>query len=158
MATSKNILESLKTTKFTRGMDLNHLEKLAAMAFEVTLSEGQTVFSEGDLGDVIYIIEEGLVAVETHIPGRGRTTLFTLGPGQVLGWSALFPNKHKTANSRALMATRAVAISTPQLREAFEGDCDFGYAFTWRIAELISDRLKGTRLQLMDIFAPTSGS
>ncbi len=152
---SETLLWSLQKMEFTRGLAPRHIEKLAEMAFEATFSEGDVLYNEGDLGDILYLIEEGLVTVETYVPSRGRVTIFTVGPGQLLGWSAFFPHKRKTASSRALKATRAIAISTPQLREVCQANCDLGYAIVWRIAEVIADRLKATRLQLMDIYGPT---
>lgn len=151
---SKTILETLRRATFTHGLEANQLETLAALAFEATFSAGQIIFREGDLGDVVYLIEEGLAAVEHYVPGQGSMTILTVGPGQVLGWSAFFPNKRKTAGGRALCPTKAIAFSAPQLREACEQDPRLGYAFTLRLADLIADRLKATRLQLMDIFKP----
>ena len=147
------ILNVLQTAQFTRSLKQEYLEKLAKMAFEMTYHEGDILYREGDLGDVLYLIDQGHVAVETHVPGKERVTLLTVGPGQLLGWSAFFPHKRKTACSRALTSGRAVTISAPQLRDACQADCNFGYEITMRMAELIADRLKATRLHLMDIFA-----
>ncbi|MCB0193975.1 MAG: cyclic nucleotide-binding domain-containing protein [Anaerolineae bacterium] len=152
---SQTILMALQEAQFTRTLKQAHLEKLASMAFEVTYREGEILYGEGDLGDVIYIIEQGHVAVETHLPDQGRVTMLTIGPGQLLGWSAFFPDKRKTAGSRALTNVRAVAISTPQLREACQHDYEFGYAIAVRIADLIAERLKSTRTRLIDTFALT---
>ena len=150
---TQTILEILKSAQFTRSLKEAHLEKLAKMAFQVTYREGDMLYREGDLGDVLYIIIQGHVAVETHVPGKGRVTLLTVGPGQLLGWSAFFPHKLKTASSRAVTNVQALAISTPQLREACRDDCEFGYEIVLHLANLIADRLKVTRLHLMDIFA-----
>ncbi len=147
------ILQALQTMRFTRGMRPEHLAKLASIAFESNFAEGAKVFSEGDLGDVLYLIREGRVSLEMHVPGRGRITILTIGPGQILGWSAMFPHKRKTASARTLMATQAIAINTLQLREVCHQDHDFGYEVMWRVADVIADRLKATRLQVLDIFA-----
>ena len=151
---SETLLEALQYMELTRSLEPKHLEKLAGMAFEATFSKGETIFSEGDLGDALYLIRTGRAAVETYVPGQGRVTILTVGPGQLLGWSALFPNKHKTASSQALMDTQVIALSASQLRAACQEDCELGYAVIWRIAELVANRLKATRLQLIDVFAP----
>ena len=150
---AQTIHKTLQTAQFTRSLKPAHLEKLAGMAFQATYREGDILYREGDLGDVLYIIEQGHVAVETHIPGQGRVTILTVGPGQLLGWSSFFPNKRKTASCRAVTNMRAVAISAPQLRDACQKDYEFGFEISLRLAELIADRLKATRLHLMDIFA-----
>lgn len=149
---SQNMFEALRAAAFMHGMETAHLEKMAALAFEATFAQNQVIFREGDAGDVLYLIEEGLVALEVYTPGRGAMTILTIGPGQLLGWSAFFPDKRKTVSSRALVTTKAIALSAPQLRELCQQDHDLGYAVTWRIANLIADRLKATRIQMLDIF------
>jgi CRP-like cAMP-binding protein len=150
------ILKTLQESSFTRGLAPEYLEKLAGIAFEVKFSRDEAIYREGDLGDVIYIIVSGQISVEKYQPGKGRIPILTVGPGQVLGWSAFFPEKRKTASARATAATHAVAISAPQLRELCHKDCHLGYQVLYQLANLIADRLKATRLQLIDIYSPTN--
>ena len=148
------LINSLGSMEFTQGLESKHLKKLVSMAREVTFAEGETIFHEGDMGDEVYLVQEGQVAVEIHVPGRGRVTILTVGPGQLLAWSSLFPPQRKTASGRTLSPTRAIAIDGAQLREACEADHDLGYTVIWRVAGLVAERLKATRLQLLDMFAP----
>jgi CRP-like cAMP-binding protein len=146
------MLKILQTTAFLQDLATPHLEKLAAIATEVTFAEGQIIFREGDIGDVLYLIREGQAAVEMHVPGRGRVTILTVGPGQLLGWSALFAQKRKTATGRAVAPIQAITLNASQLREVCQQDCELGFVIIWSVAELIADRLKATRLQLLDVF------
>lgn len=148
------VLTALQGTEFVRGLEQRHLEQLAAMATEVNFPAGETIFREGDLSNTVYLIREGQVAVEAHVPSRGRVTLLTVGPGQLLAWSSLFPPRRKTASARTVAPTWAIAFDATRLREACQMDCELGYTLIWRVAEVIADRLKATRLQLLDVFAP----
>jgi len=152
--TYENVLAALQTLEFTRDLDPKHLEKLASISYEVNFAEGQTIFREGDVGEVVYLIQEGQAAVDIHVPGRGRVTILTVGPGELLGWSTLFPSKRKTAGGRTVTPVKAIAINGAQLRELIQSDHDLGCVLLWRVAEVIAERLKATRLQLLDIFAP----
>lgn len=138
MSTS-TILHILQTAQFTRSLKPKYLEKLAEMAIEVTYHEGEILYQEGDADDVLYLIDQGQVAVETHIPGKEWVTLRTVGSGQLLDWSAFFPHQHTTTSSRATTNVHAVAISTPQLRDACQNDQEFGYEITLCLAELIAN-------------------
>lgn len=151
---SESIIKTLQTMEFVRGLETHHLAKLATMAKEVKFSEGEMVFREGDAGDVLYLIKEGQIAVEIHVPGRGPTLILTVGPGQLLGWSSLFPMQRKTANGRVMVPTEAIALDAKALQEVCQSDHELGCFIAWRVAELIANRLKATRLQLLDIFAP----
>ncbi len=154
---TNSILETLQKSPLTRGLAPEYLDKLAGIAFEVSFSPGETIYREGDLGDVIYIVMSGQLAVDSHLPGKGRVPIFTAGPGQVIGWSAFFADKRKTASARAIRPTHVAAISARQLRALCQKDCSLGYQVLYRLADLIADRLKATRLQLIDIFAPSAG-
>ncbi len=97
---------------------------------------------------------DGLVALETYIPNRGRATIQTLGPHDILGWSAAVPQvQKKTASARTLLATHALAIDAAALYDACEQDHDLGYYVYRALAVVIASRLKATRLQLLDIFS-----
>jgi CRP-like cAMP-binding protein len=152
----KALVESLRSFDFTRDMQSSQIEKIASMAKEVSFSEGETVFREGDLSHELYVILDGRVAVEIHIPSRGWITVLTAGPGHLVGWTSLFPPQRKTASVRAVKATRAIVIDGKKLREACEEDHDLGYWIFWRLAEIIAERLRATRLQLLDMFEPPS--
>jgi CRP-like cAMP-binding protein len=151
----ETIPKALQELAFTRDMTPEQTEKLADLAFEVSFPEDFTIFRETDAGELLYLIREGQVALYVSVPGQGRKTILTLGPGQILGWSSLFPSGRKTASARTVTATEALAFNAAQLREAMDADTDLGYAILWRVADVVASRLKATRLQLLDIFAPS---
>lgn len=153
---TQSVLESLQPMEFTLNLDLRHLVKLASMATEVTFEEGEDIFREGDTGKMIYLVQEGRVALYIHVPGRGRVTILTIEPGRLLGWSSLFPPHHKTASARAMVPTRALAIDAAQLWETCRTDHELGYNIMCRVAEAITSRLIATRLQLLDMFKSAS--
>lgn len=156
--TPETVLETFQELDFTREMDPAILEKLSALAFEVSFAEGQWIFRESDVGEIVYLINEGKVALSVSVPGQGRKNILTLGPGQILGWSSLFPSGRKTASARTMTPVQAIAFNAAQLREAIEEDHDLGCALLWEIANVVAGRLKATRLQLLDIFAPSEMS
>jgi CRP-like cAMP-binding protein len=152
--TSESLIRSLKSLEFTQDLDPKHLERLASISTQVTFSEGASLFREGDVSELVYLIEEGQVALETQVPGHGQVVIHTVGLGQLLGWSSLFPPERKTAGARALTPTRAIAINAIKMRELCQSDHELGYKLMWRIADVISSRLRVARAQLLDIFEP----
>jgi CRP/FNR family cyclic AMP-dependent transcriptional regulator len=128
------------------------LQALPSIATCVTFSEGAMIFREGDASELVYLIEEGEVALLTQVPGHGQVTILTVGSGQLLAWSSLFPPQVKTAGAQTLEPTRAVAINATQLLELCQADHDLGYSVMWRVAEVISNRLRAARAMLLDMF------
>jgi MFS family permease len=81
------------------------LEKLAARSAMEEVAAGDTVVTEGDPGDLFYVIAEGEVGVS-----RGGRNLGTLGPGDQFGEIALIHDTTRTATVIANCATRLVTI------------------------------------------------
>lgn len=150
---ANTVLETLQEMDFGQNLKPEHLKKLAAMATELEFPANATIFQEGQLSDKVYLIVDGMVAVEIFVPSRGRVTILTLRKRQTLGWSPLFENKPNTASGRAMVPTKTLALDANQLRNVCHEDHELGCALGWRVAETIAGRLKATRLQLLDIFA-----
>jgi CRP-like cAMP-binding protein len=77
----------------------------------------------------------------------------TLGPGDILGWSWLFPPYVWKFDARAREAVRATAFDGACLRKKCDADPAMGYELMKRLAHLVSKRLEATRLQLLDLYA-----
>lgn len=144
------VLTALRVAPFTQGMKSKHIKKLASIAVEVKFRPDEVIFREGDEGRAIYLIEEGEIVVESHVAGLGQVTMLTLGPGELLGWSSLFPPRRKTSSAHAVKPTWAVAIDTDQLQEAFLTDHELETAIIRRVSDVIANRLKATRQRLVD--------
>lgn len=155
MATKTELkaLTLLRSTELTSDMETKHLRRLAAMATQVEFAEGEIIYSRGDMGQALYLIQDGEVIIETDIPGQGPVTLNVLGPGQFFGWSSLFPSERKMFCTRAMKPTRAIAIDASQLRAAWQTDHDLEYAIVRRAGKDMATRIKATRQQLAKVVA-----
>jgi CRP-like cAMP-binding protein len=137
---------------FTQGFDQAQIARLAEIATEVRWNTGEMVYREGDPGSPLYVVEDGRVALELTVPGRAAVTILSVGPGEMFGWSSLFYQRPKTSAARAVVPTRAVALDAARLRALCDADPVFGYAILRRILQVVSERLKATRMQLLDMF------
>jgi CRP/FNR family cyclic AMP-dependent transcriptional regulator len=156
--TSEIVLQALESLEFTQALEKEQRDKIAAISTYVTFSEGANIFREGDASELVYLIMEGEVSLTTQVPGHGQVIILTLGPGQLLGWSSLFLPQKKTAGARTTKPTKAVAINATQLLELCQADSQLGYAIMWRVAEIISNRLRAARSMLLDMFEPGTES
>lgn len=145
-----HVITTLRSMPFTQGMDSHQVKKLASLAVEVKFAPDEVIFREGDEARAIYLIEEGQIALESHVAGRGLVTMLTLGTGELLGWSSLFPPRRKTSNARAIQPTWAIAIDTEKLQEACQTDHQLETMIIRRVADVIAERLKATRQHLLD--------
>jgi len=134
---------------FLQGMTPGHLRLLTDCAILETFACGEHVFQVGDPANRFYLIQEGRVALGSFVEGIGNSTIQTIGSGDVLGWSWLFPPYFWHFNARAIETTRVVFIYATPLREVCETDHDFGYEMMKRMAGVMVQRLQATRWKLL---------
>ena len=66
---------------------------------------GDTIFSAGDEGKFMYVIQAGEVEVDAH-----DRVIDRLGPGQIFGETALIDHSPRTATVRAISECRVVPL------------------------------------------------
>jgi CRP-like cAMP-binding protein len=145
-------LEMLESLRFLHGLAPAHLQHIASIAELRELPGGMVVFREGERSGFVYVVLEGRVALEVHVPGRGQATLHTIGPGELLGWSPIFTQGPMTATARAVGPCRLVALNAPQLLALAEHEPRFGMELMRRTAAALAQRLGATRLQMLDVY------
>ncbi|HEU4345501.1 MAG TPA: cyclic nucleotide-binding domain-containing protein [Candidatus Binatia bacterium] len=142
----------LKEHPFFKDFHPEHFRILVGCASNVRFRPGEMIFRNGEQADHFYLIRQGKVAIEVFVPGRGALKIQTLGAGEVLGWSWLFPPYRWTFDARALEETLAFALDGSCLRKKCEENHDLGYELMKRFSVIIIERLQATRLQLIDVY------
>ncbi|MGB7590169.1 MAG: cyclic nucleotide-binding domain-containing protein [Terriglobia bacterium] len=129
-----------------------HLELVVGCASNVRLEAGQFIFHEGEEANTFYLIRQGKVALQIFSERRGPLTVLTLGEGEILGWSWLFPPYRWKFSARTLEPTRVFAIDGQCLRAKAEQDHELGYELLKRFAYVVEARLEAMRLQLINVY------
>ena len=148
-------LQVLEKHPFAAEFRAEHRSRLASMAKEVHFAANQVIFREGDDYSVLYLLVEGMVALELEVPDH-VLRVQTLYGGDVFDWSALLRHAAKHFQARALDSVTALAIEGEDLLASFKSDPEFGLAFMLRLLSVVSERLRATRLQLLDMYSPVA--
>lgn len=133
------------------------LDLIAGCGRNVHFRAGETIFREGGRADAFYVLRKGRVALSTRSPGRGQITIASVGDGDVLGWSWLFPPYRWHFDASATEETSAVSLDGACLRQKCDDDHSLGYRLMQRFAQLMQQRLQQTRLQLLDVYGSHAG-
>lgn len=78
-------MNALAQSDICRGLSETEIRTLHTLVEEVSVSSGQILFREGDLGDAIYLVIEGELAVQKRDVSGNDRTLASVGPGGLLG-------------------------------------------------------------------------
>jgi CRP/FNR family cyclic AMP-dependent transcriptional regulator len=93
----------------------------AVRGIERVFGRGEIVFHEGDLGDTLHLIVDGLFAVRTATLTGRHLIINVVGPGDVVGEFAVFSAAGKrTSDVSALVAGRTLTVDRAQLRKVFQ--------------------------------------
>jgi CRP-like cAMP-binding protein len=133
-------------------MDNRYIDLLVGCATNVRFQAGEHLFREGGNADQFYLLRHGRVAIEIYGAERGSITLMTVGEGEMVGWSWLFPPYRWVFDARALELTRGIALDGKCLRQKCEQDHELGYDLMKRIVQVLEQRLQATRLQLLNLY------
>ena len=136
---------------FLEGMKSEHLAILTECAMLAEFKKGEMVFREGDPANRFYLIRSGRVELEAEVKERDRMLIQTLGPGDVLGWSWLFPPYYWRFDARAATSVKAIFFYGTWLREYSEQDHNLGYELMKRTAEVVIKRLQAARKYLVEL-------
>lgn len=134
------------------GLSQVHLQALASCASLVVLEAGQAVFHEGQTAGAFYVLTHGRVSLQIRPPGRGPITLQTIQPGEILGWSWLFPPYRWHFDAVSVDDGEALHIDAVCLRSKFDVDPHLRSELIERFAHVMFERLQATRLQLLDMY------
>ena len=82
---------ALAAHRFLRGMPHEHLVSLAGCASDVRLPVRHRIFEDGGYASRFWLIQSGHVALDIQMPREGLLIVETIGMGELLGCSWLFP-------------------------------------------------------------------
>ena len=131
-------------------MTARQLDLLAEHSMFAEFKAGETILHEGDSANRFYLILEGQVELESRGVEGETVRIQTLGPGDVLGWSWLFPPYYWHFDARSVTPVKALFFYGTRLRELCAENHDFGYELMTRVSEIIIRRLQAARRQLVD--------
>jgi len=136
---------------FLQGMTPEHLAILTECAMFAQFKKGELIFREGDPANRFYLVRSGRVELEAEVLERDRMLIQTIGPGDVLGWSWLFPPYYWRFDARAATPVKGIFFYGTRLREQCEQDPAFGYELMKRTSEVVIKRLQAARKYLVEL-------
>lgn len=125
---------------------------LAEVAELQSFAAGSVLFSEGEHHQQIYLVCDGSIQLDMETASHGRRSILSIGPGDLLAWSALVGDSVMTTTATVTAFTEAVVFAGPTLTTLLESNPRLGYHFMRAVSNTLSRRLLATRLQLLDLY------
>ncbi len=138
---------------FFVGMERTQLALLIECAIPVHFKKGQIIFHAGDIANRFYLLETGSVVLESPRKGGESMIVDTIGAGDLLGWSWMFPPYAWQFTARAVEETDAIFFYGTILREYCERDSSLGFELIKRMSVTMNRRLQAARNQMLRVQA-----
>lgn len=149
----EQMAERVALHPFLAGMSHTHLALLTDCAIPVHFKKGQIVLQEGELANRFYLIESGKVVLESGVEFGEPVAIEEIGPGDLLGWSWMFPPYVWHFTARAVEPTEAIFFYGTILRQYCERDHSLGYELFKRMSPIMLRRLQAAREKVLSLHA-----
>ena len=127
------------------GLTKKELEKVADLCIEKQFAPGEIIIQQGDMGDEMYVIQEG--QVEIIIMGvKPERPIVILGKGQILGEMSLLDEGFRSATGRATTNTTVQMINGKKFTQLTEQDTHIGFIVMRNLAADLSFKLRHRNL------------
>jgi len=137
-------LELLAKVHMFEGLRPAYLKRIAAIGAREQHESGAVIFSEGAVGDKMYLILSGAVRISREVPGMGEEALAVLRPGNYFGEMALIDDSPRSADAKAHEASEVFVIRKEELEDLLFVDRDLAYDLLWNFVRTLSGRLRET--------------
>ncbi|AKZ53949.1 putative regulatory protein [Streptomyces ambofaciens ATCC 23877] len=127
--------------------------RLTALAREVSFPEDTRIFEAGGRADRFWVVRSGAVSLTQQVTSVQQVTVASLGAGDLLGWSWLFPPYEWDFGAEAFSPVRAYEFDAASVLALCEEDPQLGIVLVRSVAEILAHRLETTRGRLMEHYS-----
>ncbi|MER6955428.1 MULTISPECIES: cyclic nucleotide-binding domain-containing protein [unclassified Streptomyces] len=139
-----------KATKLLTALPPPQRQRLMELAREVSFADDARIFEAGGTADRFWVIRSGAVSLVQQVTSLRRVTVASLGSGDMLGWSWLFPPYQWDFGAEAFSPVRAYEFQAQPVLKLCEEDPALGMSLVRIVAEILAHRLEMTRGRLME--------
>jgi CRP/FNR family transcriptional regulator, cyclic AMP receptor protein len=125
------------------------LDVLAELSRPRRFAAGEVVFSQGDAGDALFVLQSGEVEVVTRPPGDGADApLAVLEPPASFGEMSLVDREVRSATVRARTECAALQLTAENFTAFRKRSRDGFTLFLVNVARVLSSRLRETNMKI----------
>jgi CRP/FNR family cyclic AMP-dependent transcriptional regulator len=118
------------------------LEKIQPLPVLKSFEDRETIFKEGQMADLFYMLLHGKVLLEVEASESIMISLGSVKPGYSFGWSALIPGSRYTSYAMSVETCDVIVVDGEEFLELLEEDQTIGYRIMRGIVRILKSRLE----------------
>ena len=132
-------MAELEAARPFQGLNPDELQNLRQIARELQFDAGQQIFGEGDPGNGVYVIRDGLVEI-AHLADSEEYRVFSrLGPGEMFGEMAVIENLSRSATAIAAQNARVYFIPRDEMLALLKRSPGLAFNLLQEISQRLRD-------------------
>jgi len=145
---------ALSFSQAGRGSKIMEVDAMALGALGKVYQNGETIFREGEIGDCMYVVQDGYVEVVSDA-GDIEVQLAILGKNEFFGEMAIFEHEIRSATVRAMGTARILTVDHKNFLRRIHEDPSLAY----RLMEVMSKRVRRLSVEVTQLrHIPTTSS
>ncbi|MBI4056755.1 MAG: cyclic nucleotide-binding domain-containing protein [Elusimicrobia bacterium] len=145
----ENHILFLKSIPLFQDLNEKELGRLFQCLYARVYEQEETLFSEGDAGRALFIVESGRIELFKKDSQEPRQKLTILKSGDFFGEMAILEELPRSASAMALEQSRIYLLYKNKLDSLLVDSPRIGVAILTRMSQLLSSRLRTTSEKLM---------
>jgi serine/threonine protein phosphatase PrpC len=135
----------LRRMPFFRDLDMKETIRVLNMAEVRSYATGETIITEGEAGEELFIILTGKVGLH-----KNNAPITELGPGSFFGELALIDSQPRSASATAQQASRALVLKRSNFTKLTQTESALSTRLLWNVLQVLTERLRKTTVDLAD--------
>ncbi len=144
------LIEALVGNPFFDGLSKHELRLLSGALRPRSYRVGETIFDQGAPGVAAYAVLSGLVEIIQEDDEGQKTQLSRVGPGNLLGETALLDDAPRTASALVAEETRVAVFYRRELFRLAEEQTDLAVKIVLQLSQVVAERLRRTNRALRE--------
>ncbi|MBX5481342.1 MAG: cyclic nucleotide-binding domain-containing protein [Myxococcaceae bacterium] len=150
---SRSLRNFFRKVDVLSGLEGRSLESVIKVLKRETYNRGETLFSEGELGRTMYVLESGEVEVRRSNAEGQPVPIVRLGPGECFGEMALVELEPRSATVVVVQKATVWSLTNLDLWKLFQED-QYAYVIVLQnICRLLSRRLRKADSRIADFLS-----
>jgi CRP-like cAMP-binding protein len=137
-----------KTPLFS-GLDMEETRKLGAFMYVYEAPSGVTIISEGEAGDFMMMLMQGMVDVLRRNRYNFPSRIAVAHAGHALGEMSMFDGEPRFASCVTLEQSRVAVLTRDALMLVMQDEPKLGNKILLKLVQLLSERLRQTSAKLV---------
>ena len=147
-------LRNFRESAFCMASTQHTWNRLRVFPKSASMMPQEILFHEGEEAEYVYLVVTGKIMLELCPSTIYQKNLMSVGPGEMLGWSAFVEQCNYASTGVVVAPTQLIRIEGKHLRAICDNDPEFGYDFMHRIMRALAKRLTTTWSQLANVYLP----